>query len=110
MVLLLDGDLSFHLPISAVKEMIWVAGFVCKVDECLFVPFSLGTFVDFQCFIIFVREVDIKILVFEPVLGAVFDEFAELSGPIGNAVCVEFPRVFLAGDGELFRGECSVRD
>ena len=74
------------------------------------VPFSLDTFVDFQCFVIFMRKVDIKILVFKPVLGAVIDEASELSSPIGNAVCVEFPRVFLAGDGELFRGECSVRD
>ena len=100
----------FHLLIGAVKGVGWVFGFVCEVDECLLVPFSLDTFVGFQCFIVFVREVDIEILVFEPVFGAVFDEFAELSVPVGNAVCVEFPRVFLAGDGELLRGECSVRD
>ena len=96
--------------VGAVKGMSWVSGFVRKVAECSFVPFSLDTFVVFQCFVVFVREVDIEILVFEPVFGAVFDEFAELSVPVGNAVCVEFPRVFLAGDGELFRGECSVRD
>ena len=48
------------------------------------------------------REVDIKILVFKPVLSAVIDEVAELSVPIGNDVCVEFPRVLPAGDGEFF--------
>ena len=58
----------------------------------------------------FVRKVDIKILVCKPVLGAVINEVSELSGPIGNAVCVEFPRVFLGGDGEFLCGECSVRD
>ena len=100
----------FHLLIGAVKGVSWVFGFVCEVGECLLIPFSLDTFVDFQCFVVFVREVDIKIFVFEPFFGAVFDEFAELSGSVGNAVCVKFPRVFLAGDGELFRGECSVRD
>ena len=47
------------------------------------------------------RKVDIKILVFKPVFGAVIDEVSELSSPIGNAVCVEFPRVFLGGDGEF---------